>query len=441
MVAVLHRFNLVRFVNLISIVFGVFALYLLSMVFIPKLSEAFAGVLLLLGFYSFKGLNAHLAGQPLTLPEKALLVSFTLYSLVSAVSFLYWPATDVSHMRVEDDIRFLLLIPLYFLFLRTGLISAQCLLVLFAVLALMMGLVSLGQFYNVDLITDFYHSATRPSAAVNPMRYAAVALIMVVFIVNALFVFKYPKARWILLVFAACLAIVACVLTQTRGVWLAIPVLSLCYAAYFSQYVSKKMVCMLLVSMCLLLAILTQMSFVKSRIDVTLDNIERYQENSDGRSSLGVRLDMYKASLILFHERPLWGHGLGVFKEKSKLLREAGLLGNNVHKQVGTRRTPHNEFFQALIERGLFGLLVTVLLFLIPAYIFYRALKSVSRRGRYYGLSGLGMLLVLFVAGQTGTLFNHNLFTNLYIIVILLFVSQIRLLEVPLKKKKLESLR
>jgi hypothetical protein len=39
------------------------------------------------------------------------------------------------------------------------------------------------------------------------------------------------------------------------------------------------------------------------------------------------------------------------------------------------------------------------------------------------------MLTVFFVSGQTGTLFNHNLFTNFYIIMVLLFVSQIRVLE------------
>jgi hypothetical protein len=68
-------------------------------------------------------------------------------------------------------------------------------------------------------------------------------------------------------------------------------------------------------------------------------------------------------------------------------------------------------------------------LFTVPGFIFYRPVKSRSDDITFYGLCGLSMLTVFFVAGQTGTLFNHNLFTNLYIIMVLLFVSQIRVLE------------
>jgi O-antigen ligase len=138
---------------------------------------------------------------------------------------------------------------------------------------------------------------------------------------------------------------------------------------------------------------------------------------------------MYKASLILTEERPVFGHGLGVFREKSKELKDSGALGKNIRAQVGIRKTPHNEFFQALVERGLIGLIATVLLFAVPGFIFYRAVKSRSDNITFYGLCGLSMLTVFFVAGQTGTLFNHNLFTNFYIIMVLLFVSQIRVLE------------
>jgi O-antigen ligase len=406
--------------------------FLLLSVFFPKYSEVFAVLLMFFGFSAIRGLRAHTVDCCLTNYEKSLIGAFVIYGLVSIISFLYWPATRESHMRVEDDLKFLICIFLY-LSLRRYEFNIRWLTNLFTLLALLMGFVSVALYLDLGvtkgLFSGPFSGSHRPSAGVNPMRYAAVALIVSCFAINYWFSEKSKGyVAKLLLVMALFMGLIGCVLTETRGVWLALPLLVLLYGYYTYKSGDKGYFIAILLGGCLVLGFGFQSDFVQKRVDRTVNNIELYQ-SGDGNSSLGVRLDMYKASLILIEERPIFGHGLGVFREKSKELKDSGALGDNVNSDVGRRKTPHNEFFQALVERGLIGLIATILLFAVPGFIFYRAVKSRSDDITFYGLCGLSMLVVFFVAGQTGTLFNHNLFTNFYIIMVLLFVSQIRVLE------------
>jgi O-antigen ligase len=402
--------------------------FLLLLVFLPKYSEVFAVLLILLGFSAIKGFRQNSAECRFKSYEIALIGVFAIYGLVSIISFLYWPATRESHMRVEDDLKFLICVFLYLSFRRYE-FNIRWLMVLFAILSFLIGITSLSQYGGFRLIAELFEYSYRPSAGVNPMRYAAVALIVSCFVINYWFIEKSKGyVAKLFLVMAVFMGLIGCVLTQTRGVWLALPLLVLLYGYYTYKRGDKRYLIAILLGGSLLLGLGFQSDLVQKRIDRTVKNIELYQ-SGNGKTSLGTRLDMYKASLILTKERPVFGHGLGVFREKSKELKDSRVLGNNVSSEVGMRKTPHNEFFQALVERGLIGLITTVLLLAVPGYIFYRAVKSRSDSITFYGLCGLSMLTVFFVAGQTGTLFNHNLFTNFYIIMVLLFVSQIRVLE------------
>jgi O-antigen ligase len=423
-----NRFNLLLGdkSKLFLVVF--FSSFLLLSVFLPKYSEIFAVFMFLFGFFALKGLKGNLAVAHIKLYEKWLLGVFAVYGLVSIISFLYWPATRESHMRVEDDLKFLICIFLYLL-LRRYEFNLSGLICVFVVFTMMMGASSMGQFAGLPLVADLFAHDYRPSAAVNPMRYAAIALIVSCFMINFCCTGKSKdNITKFTLTVAVVMGFIACILTQTRGIWLAIPLLALLYGCYFFRNRHRKYLIATLFGVVLIVGLGFQVDFVQKRVNKAFENIEKYQ-GGDGRSSIGARLDMYNASLILVKARPTFGHGLGVFKQKSKALKKRGRLGVLVAREVGLRKTPHNEFFQALVERGSIGLIVTILLFAVPGFIFYRAVKSKSDHITFYGLCGLSMLTVFFVAGQTGTLFNHNLFTNFYIIMVLLFVSQIRVLE------------
>ncbi len=422
------RFDLLlgdKFKLFIGLIFSGFLLFL---VFIPKYSEAFAVLLLLLGFSVLKGLRKGVGPLYMKPYEKWFLGVFALYGLVSIISFLYWPANRESHMRVEDDLKFIICIFLYLL-LRRYEFNAQWLLGLFVALVFMMGLTSMSQYGGFALVADLFPLDQRASAGVNPMRYAVIALISSCVVINYRLAIKSGGFRLkTLLIVAGSMGLVACALTQTRGVWIAIPLLILLYGYYAFKKGNRKYFIATLFGGGLIVGVGVQTDFVQKRVDATVKNVQQYRSGST-HTSLGMRLDVYKVSYVLIKGRPVWGYGLGSFQGGVALMAERGVMSDDIYRQVSVLRTPHNEFIQALVERGVIGLIATIMLFFVPGCIFYRAAKSKSERIGYYGLCGLSVLIVFFVAGQTGTLFNHNLFTNFYIIMVLLLVSQIRVLD------------
>ena len=419
-----NRFNLLLGDKLKLLIGLIFSGFLLFLVFLPKHSEVFAVLLMLLGFSVLK---VHADLSRLKRYEKCLLGGFALYGIVSIISFLYWPVNRESHMRVEDDLKFFICIFLYLL-LRRYEFNTQWFVGLFVAFVVMMGFTSMSQYGGFALVADLFPLDQRGSAGVNPMRYAVIALISSCIVINYRLAIKlkgiYMK---MLLIVVGLIGLVACALTQTRGVWIAIPLLILLYGYYAFKKGNRKYFIATLIGGGLLVGVGLQTDFVQKRVEVTIENIEQYRKGST-HTSLGMRLDVYKASYALIGDRPLWGYGLGSFQERIAFMVKDGTINNDVYRQVSALRTPHNEFIQALVERGVIGLLATIMLFFVPGYIFYRAVKSKSEKVTYYGLCGLSVLIVFFVAGQTGTLFNHNLFTNFYIIMVLLFVSQIRVL-------------
>jgi O-antigen ligase len=407
--------------------------YLLASVINPAASDLMVILLLIAGFIGILGSFRYLKSNPLMLFEKVFLSVFALYTVISVVSFLYWPATRNSHMRVEDDLKFLLFIPLYLVFRRYE-FNAQLMVAIFVLFSIVLGVVSVLIFVQGCCSFKYWPDVgpyfdilnwNRPSGSVNPMRYAVVALIMSVFLVNYRLIFVRSGGLLnALAILGVGLSLLACFLTQTRGVWLATPILFLAYLFYLFKKGSARFLWVwVFVGLVSIFAVF-QTDILQQRVDRTFHDLELYQQG-DSNSSVGARLDMYEFSFSLFLQKPVFGHGLGVFKAKAQEARNSGLLDGK-SSAIGVVRTPHNEFFLALVERGIIGLLAVCMLFIIPCYIFYRA--AMDYRGKtisYFGLSGLGMMIIFFVAGQTGTLFNHNVFTHFYILVTLLFVSQI----------------
>lgn len=220
------------------LLFTVYAVYLFSALTVPFIGKAAAGCLLLLGLFGLCRLKAHY--YDLTVAEKWLLASFALFSLVSIASFYYWPQTREARIHLEDYITFLMLVPLYLL-LRQFRFNFSWVLVLLGLVAITLGAVSIAQyaamkyFQTQVLISDnvWSHLWMRPSGGVNPMRYAAISLVLAMMPLNAILLLRQKTFRLkVLLVLAFCMGLSACLLTQVRGAWLAIPVLALVYGMY-----------------------------------------------------------------------------------------------------------------------------------------------------------------------------------------------------------------
>lgn len=123
----------------------------------------------------------------------------------------------------------------------------------------------------------------------------------------------------------------------------------------------------------------------ESRFAEVRHDLTRY-EHQDRDTSVGIRLQLWQASWLMFKEKPLTGVGAPNFRAELARLHDQGVVTKLVATKFGE---PHNDFLGALAMYGLPGLLSILALYFIPAAIFFRRLGSsdpVTRMGAKLGL-------------------------------------------------------
>ena len=413
------------------VVFVLYVVYMATALTLPFVGKLSAGCLLLVGWLGLYGAKGGF--YAFTRAEKFLIVSFVLFTLISIISFFYWPHTRLAQMHLEDYGTFMLLVPLYVL-LRQFQFNFTGIVVLLASMALLLGVVSTVQYvamhyYHVQIFTSdnvFSKMWGRPSGGVNPMRYAAISLVLSTIALNGVLLIKCKATLRVLLCVSAFMGLMACYLTETRGTFLAVPVLAFMYGVYLYKSGHPKFLMVLLVVSALLVAGLSQ----NDRVKATVASFEGYQQGNSV-TSLGARFDMFKAAIILIEEKPIWGRGLGGYLEGGKEVRK---VYPDIEWHVGNWSNPHNEILLVMVEKGFIGLITLLMLFAAPAYLFFRALRraddsSAGQQTKFYAMSGLSLLVVYAVVGQSVALFQHDVFNHFFCLMVLLLVSQVRVIE------------
>ncbi|MAA71220.1 MAG: hypothetical protein CL679_05770 [Bermanella sp.] len=411
--------------------FTLFSLFLASLLVVPDIAKIFAVLLLVFGIA--EGVRFTKAGfkHGLCASDRYLVWAFAGFSLVSIVSFIYWPYTKAAHYHFEDYLVFILVIPL-FLVMRQVKFSLSHLIVVLAVVAIGLGCLSLYQYWHMKTQGGFVFTSgskmaqfwLRPSGGVNPMRYAAISLIFMGFAINAaLFVRNKSVALKVLLALAVIGSAVACMLTQVRGSWLALMAI-LCIYIFMLLYMGLKKLLLGFLVVCVVgVGVVSQQSHVQDRLDRTEQSLQRYLEG-DSHTSLGARLDMFKAAWILIQERPVFGHGLNSYSDKATEIR---LATPGMNREVGKWNNPHNEILQVMVEKGVIGLATFIAIFASCAYLFISAYRNNKGNNAvaYFAFGGLIILVVYFMAGLSVALFEHNVFNQFFTIMISVFAGQV----------------
>ena len=129
----------------------------------------------------------------------------------------------------------------------------------------------------------------------------------------------------------------------------------ICLAALYTvQHFSFKMQ---LIGFMLLATVSTTLYLtsnnVSQRINEAIDEVQNYEQGS-ARTSMGMRLDWYNDCLVLFKEKPVFGHGTGGFEVAHDKLIEGTTI-----KHTGN---PHNEYLFIAVQLGAVGLALFLLL-------------------------------------------------------------------------------
>ena len=133
---------------------------------------------------------------------------------------------------------------------------------------------------------------------------------------------------------------------------------------------------------------------------------------------IAQRLEMWRAALILFGAAPVLGVGTGAYQAETRKLVAAG----KATPQTADFDHPHNEYFDALANRGLMGLLALLALLGVPAWIYARRLESRDPHRMGAALGGLLVTMGFAIFGLTETMFIHSVSIGWYVIMTAIFL-------------------
>jgi O-antigen ligase len=163
-------------------------------------------------------------------------------------------------------------------------------------------------------------------------------------------VFADRKEKYFLIIVAV-LTFISIVLSQSRGVWIAL--FAACPAVIF-LYNRKKALIFFLSLTAIIILLLSVSGNIRQRALSIVTSI--YTEDEKGDT--GNRLELWKGALVIFKEHPLLGTGYGDFQGDIK-----SLIVENKLKDMPVTLYAHNIFLQALATRGIIGFVILLSLF------------------------------------------------------------------------------
>jgi O-antigen ligase len=260
----------------------------------------------------------------------------------------------------------------------------------------------------------FHHTSTRElmmGAITNPIQFGNISIVLGMLSLAGIgWGLRQPRrGLWTaLLALGAAGGIAGSVLSSSRGSWLALP-FCLCIIVVHSALTHGRRVLFAgLGAALVLLGGLYAMpdSEVRQRSDLAEKEVHAYFNQQDEVSrgtSVGQRLEMWRAGVTMIPGHLLLGVGKEGYMENKAALIKAG----KANPAIAQHTHLHNDYLDALVKRGIPGLLATLAVLLVPLWLFGRHLKD-APGVQPYALSGVLLCTSYMVFGLTEAFFTHN---------------------------------
>ena len=227
-------------------------------------------------------------------------------------------------------------------------------------------------------------------------------------------------------VLACCAGIYVTILSQTRGSWIAIPVFAITAFMLLRNIRVRYRLAILVLVLTTLGTVFTFSSAVQNRLADAKTDMALYADRGNEDTSLGIRLQLWRASWELFKEHPLVGVGRENFSD--------GLDDLSARRIITPMATSfshsHNEILFNMAIQGVFGLLAILSIYFVPGYYFIREIRHPD--GVVKTAAGMGLILCLgfFVFGLTDMMFFWSVLGGVYSMSVAAFLACI------IKRKK-----
>lgn len=251
----------------------------------------------------------------------------------------------------------------------------------------------------------------------NPIPFATYCMISA--ITQAYYALKlkniYLKTLFII---ASTVSIIGMLLTDTRGVALALLCIVLLILFKIIKTKSKSFISLSIISiiiLTLLLGFILKDTFI-TRYNQTKSEIQQI-ERGNLNTSIGVRFQIWNSGLHTFMEHPILGIGNKNFRPEFKKHFEEGLITKNIVSFNPMHY--HNQFLDILVKNGLIGLVLFLSIFIV--FILNQNKMTIFSKSSFY-------VIAIFICSLTDVPFSH-LSVIYFLILLLLFSCQSKQLK------------
>ncbi len=324
--------------------------------------------------------------------------------LVVFISQLYH--NDLSGRYFDSNARFLLAVPMLLVLRQLDMNAFRGLQYAFplgAIAAFIMVMVNDPRLYYAE--TSF----------LNHIHLGDMALLLGFLSVTGIDWFGQDRLRVKALKISGLLAgLVVSVISSARGGWAAIPVMVAVYiyARNRDKFLSRLLLALLAISAAILLSYLFVRP-VHERLWMIYSDLASYSAGMMD-TSLGIRIQLWKAAAHMIADNPLLGVGADGFGQAMDGLSASGVI--TPQAAVYGKGEVHNEILAQTVRFGIFGLCFILSAYFVPFYLFLKAVKSATANhpGKVAAMMGMCVTLSFFVFGLTVEIFDLKLTAAFY---------------------------
>jgi O-antigen ligase len=183
-------------------------------------------------------------------------------------------------------------------------------------------------------------------------------------------------------------------LSGTRGGWIAIPLLLLLIHRVAGEVLALRWRRRMAVAVAALLlaAVVIPQSGVRDRVALAVSNVQAYvgaQEQAARGTSVGLRLEMWRAGGTLFLERPWLGWGEG----RLEAARDALVAEGSLHPGISQYDQLHSDLIDTAARRGVLGLTTLLLFYGVPIALFWRCMRAPGANAERRLVAAAGMMV------------------------------------------------
>ncbi|EHA13926.1 O-antigen ligase [Halomonas sp. HAL1] len=215
------------------------------------------------------------------------------------------------------------------------------------------------------------------------------------------------RNMWVcFLLLGAAFGILGSLFSGSRGGWIGFPiVLWVLYRAYGRHLANwlKFALVMILVGASILVYTIPQAG-VQHRVHQAFNDVSQYASGDNRVTSVGSRFEMWRGAGHMISEKPLFGWGENGYREQMSVLASEGVVESGILRYGHA----HNEMIDAFAKRGIVGVIVLLLLYLVPLRLFARHFSEPDIAKRSLAVAGVLLPVTYIDFGLTQTFLSHN---------------------------------